>query len=89
PFSKEGYLKFAGNDGELRHRMKMYRPSKKIWEMNHGDELGIKECSAAHITSNLRTALSWCGLPANSWKTLHRGFSGEKTPNKGYSDAEE
>ena len=89
PFSKEGYLKFAGNDGELRHRMKMYRPSKKIWEINHGDELGIKECSAAHITSNLRTALSWCGLPANSWKTLHRGFSGEKTPNKGYSDAEE
>ncbi|OMO32257.1 hypothetical protein BH582_10940 [Vibrio sp. 10N.222.47.A9] len=89
PLSKEGYLKFAGNDGELRHRMKMYRPSKKIWEMNHGDELGIKESSAAHITSNLRTALSWCGLPTNSWKTLHRGFSGGKTPNKGYSDEEE
>jgi hypothetical protein len=89
PFSEAGYLKYAGNDGELRHRMKIYRPSKRLWEMRHGDELGIQESTAANIASQLRTALSWCGLPADTWATHHRGFSGEKTPYKGYSDAEE
>lgn len=89
PFSEAGYLKYAGNDGELRHRLKMYLPSKRLWEMRHGDELGIQESTGAQITSLLRTALSWCGLPADTWATHHRGFSGEKTPNKGYSDAEE
>lgn len=89
PFSEAGYLKYTGNDGELRHRVKMYRSSKRLWEMRHGDELGIQESSACQITSALRTALTWCGLPADTWATHHRGFSGEKTPNKGYSDAEE
>ncbi|MGR5235547.1 hypothetical protein [Vibrio alfacsensis] len=89
PFSEAGYLKYAGNDGELRHRIKMYSPSKKLWEMSHGDELGIQESTACGITSALRTALSWCGLPANTWATHHRGFTGEKIPIKGYSDAEE
>jgi hypothetical protein len=89
PFSEEGYLKYAGNDGELRHRIKMYIPSKKLWERQHDDELGIKEISAATILSNLRIALTWCGLPADSWVNLHKGFSGEKTPFKGYSETEE
>ncbi|MEZ8780262.1 hypothetical protein AB6D85_21845 [Vibrio splendidus] len=89
PFSEEGYLKYAGNDGELRHCIKMYHPSKRLWERQHNDELGIKESSATGKVSNLRTALRWCGLPADSWATQHRGFAGEKTSNKGYSDAEE
>ena len=67
----------------------MYSPSKKLWEMSHGDELGIKESTTPGMASVLRTALSWCGLPADIWATHHRGFNGEKTPNKGYSDAEE
>ncbi|MDO6777440.1 MULTISPECIES: hypothetical protein [unclassified Shewanella] len=57
--------------------------------MSHGDELGIQESTASNKTSALRTALSWCGLPADTWATHHRGFSGEQTPYKGYSDAEE
>jgi hypothetical protein len=89
PFSEEGYLAYAGNDGELRHRIKMYNPSKKLWERQHDDELGIKEISAASLLTNLRIALTWCGLPADSWVNLHRGFSGENTPFKGYSDTEE
>ncbi|HDY7974294.1 TPA: hypothetical protein RQK67_004387 [Vibrio vulnificus] len=89
PFSEEGYLKYVGNDGELRHRIKMYNPSKKLWERNHGDELGTKGTTACGIASNLRTTLIWCGLPSESWATQHRGFSGEITPTKGYSDAEE
>ncbi|MEZ9370399.1 hypothetical protein AB4140_16470 [Shewanella sp. 10N.286.51.B2] len=89
PFSEAGYLKYTGNDGELRHRIKMYNPSKKLWAMSDGDELGIKENTAGTITSYLRTALSWCGLPADTWVTHHRGFTGECKPYKGYSDAEE
>ncbi|HBH7906312.1 hypothetical protein [Vibrio parahaemolyticus] len=89
PLSEAGYIKYAGNDGELRHQMKIYCPSKKLWEMSHGDELGIKETTATARASALRTALSWCGLPANAWATLHRGFTGERTPVKGYSEDEE
>ncbi|MEZ8113547.1 hypothetical protein ACED44_01320 [Vibrio splendidus] len=89
PFSEEGYLKFAGNDGELRHRIKLYQPSNKLWARQHGEELGVKESSVATLISHIRTALIWCGLPADTWANQHRGFSGEKTPHKGYSDAEE
>jgi hypothetical protein len=89
PFSEEGYLKYVGNDGELRHRMKMYNPSKKIWERQDMDELGIKDLTATTLISNLRVALTWCGLPADSWAHQHRGFSGENTPFKGYSETEE
>ncbi|MEZ9587526.1 hypothetical protein BCU09_04725 [Vibrio cyclitrophicus] len=89
PFTESGYLKFAGNDGELRHRIKMFSPSKHLWEYNHGDELGIKESSAPATLSSLRNALDWCGLPASSWALHHRGFAGEKTSHKGYSEEEE
>ncbi|HHF3108980.1 hypothetical protein ACEWH9_17640 [Vibrio diabolicus] len=89
PFSESGYLKYAGNDGELRHRIKMLNPSKRLWEFNHGDELGIKESTAAKARSSIRTALEWCGLPISDWARHHRGFAGEKMPFKGYSDEEE
>ncbi|MBM7072761.1 hypothetical protein JQC92_12080 [Shewanella sp. 202IG2-18] len=89
PFSEAGYLKYTGNDGELRHRIKMYNPSKKLWAMSDGDELGIKENTAGTITSYLRKSLSWCGLPSDLWVTQHRGFAGENTPHKGYSETEE
>ncbi|MBM4898862.1 hypothetical protein HYO40_11830 [Vibrio parahaemolyticus] len=89
PFSESGYLKYTGNDGELRHRIKVFTPSKRLWEYNHGDELGIKELSATRLLSCLRTALEWCGLPASGWARHHRGFAGEGTPFKGYSGEEE
>ena len=89
PFTESGYLKYAGNDGELRHRCKVFSPSKRLWEYHHGDELGIKESTAANTLSTLRNALDWCGLPVSKWAVLHRGFTGENTPYKGYSDAEE
>ncbi|ARV25994.1 MULTISPECIES: hypothetical protein [Vibrio] len=89
PFTENGYLKFAGNDGELRHRIKVYSPSKRLWEYNHGDELGIKESSVLQKLTSLRTTLDWCGLPVSGWALLHRGFTGENTPYKGYSDEEE
>lgn len=89
PFTESGYLKFAGNDGELRHRIRMFSPSKRLWEYNHGDELGIKESTAPSLLSSLRGALDWCGLPSSDWAFLHRGFSGENTPYKGYSEEEE
>lgn len=89
PFTENGYLKYAGNDGELRHRIKMFTPSKRLWEYNHGDELGVKESTASSILSTLRTALEWSGLPISDWARNHRGFTGENAPVKGYSDEEE
>ena len=67
PFTESGYLRFAGNDGELRHRIKMFSPSKRLWKYNHGDELGMKESTASTILTSLRSALDWCGLPASDW----------------------
>ncbi|OEE00208.1 hypothetical protein [Vibrio cyclitrophicus] len=89
PFTESGYLKYAGNDGELRHRIKMFRPSKRLWEYTHGEELGVKESTATSTLSLLRNALDWCGLPVSSWVLLHRVFARENTPYKGYSDQEE
>ncbi|NOI47061.1 MULTISPECIES: hypothetical protein [Vibrio] len=89
PFTESGYLKFAGNDGELRHRIKMFSPSKRLWEYSHGDELGIKESTCPSLLSSLRRALNWCGLPVSDWALRHRAFFGERTPNKGYSEEEE
>jgi len=89
PFEEAGYLKYAGNDGLLRHRIKIYEPSIKLWERQHGDELGIRETTASTHASQLRTALSWCGLPTDVWQNQHSGFAGIKTPFKSYSDAEE
>ncbi|MCB5461746.1 hypothetical protein BCT70_011210 [Vibrio lentus] len=89
PFSESGYLKYAGNDGELRRRIKIFNPSKRLWEYNHGDELGIKDSTVAGLLSCLRRGLEWCGLPVSGWARHHRGFAGEKTPFKGYSDEEE
>lgn len=89
PFTESGYLKFAGNDGELRHRIKLFSPSKRLWEYNHSDELGIKESTASAILAVLRIALDWCGLPVFAWALLHRGYAGETTPYKGYSEEEE
>ena len=89
PFTESGYLKFAGNDRELRHRIKLFSPSKRLWEYNHSDELGIKESTASTILAVLRIALDWCGLPVFAWALLHRGYAGETTPYKGYSEEEE
>ncbi|EDL54027.1 hypothetical protein VSAK1_17337 [Vibrio mediterranei AK1] len=89
PFTENGYLKYAGNDGELRHRIKMFTPSKRLWEYNHGNEVGIKESTVPVMLSSLRTALEWCGLPISDWARNHRVFTGEKAPFKGYSDEEE
>lgn len=89
PFTEGGYLKFAGNDGELRHRIKMHIPSKRLWEYTHNDELGIKESTVPSTLSSLRNALDWCGLPVSDWALLHRGYTGEKAPYKRYSDGEE
>jgi hypothetical protein len=89
PFSESGYLKYAGNDGELRHRIKMFSPSKRLWEYNHDDELGIKESTVLIMLNSLRKSLDWCGLPVFDWAFLHRGFRKESTPYKGYSEEEE
>jgi hypothetical protein len=89
PFSEAGYLKYAGNDGLLRHRVNIFVPSKKLWERQHGDELGITESTATTLLSQLRTALSWCSLPTELWKIQHKGFLSENITTKGYSDKEE
>ncbi|KII81155.1 hypothetical protein, partial [Vibrio renipiscarius] len=89
PLSEKGYLKYAGNDGELRHRVKVYNPSKRLWEKYHYDELGIKESTASLIISSLSKALSWCGLPSERWTILHRPFNSRHDSTEAYSDADE
>lgn len=89
PFSKEGYLKHFGNDGELRHQVKQYNPSLKLWQRKHGDELGLKTSSCLEIQAGVIAALTWCGAFDASWRHLHRPFQNIRDPYKAYSDADE
>ncbi|GLS89078.1 hypothetical protein GCM10007916_01450 [Psychromonas marina] len=89
PFSQEGYLKYCGNDGELRHQVKMYSPSLRLWQRNHGDSIGLKESSCVSIQSGIITALTWCGAYNESWRHQHRPFNSRKVPFKPYSDSDE
>jgi len=89
PFSKQGYLKYYGNDGEFRHQIKRYNPSLRLWQRGDGDEIGIKESSVTSTLSNTITALTWCSLDAQSWKHLHRPFGNSKDPYKAYSETDE
>lgn len=89
PFSKEGYLKLFGNDGELRHQLKKYTPYVKLWQRADGDEIGIKESTCVSRCSSTIIALTWCGVYAESWKHLHRPFRNRHDPFLPYSDADE
>jgi hypothetical protein len=88
-FSRNGYLSYFGNDGELRHLIKIYNPSLRLWQRKDGDEIGIKESTATVIMSATLTALDWCGLDTQNWKHLHRPFTKNQTPYKAYSDEDE
>ncbi|MEZ9820314.1 hypothetical protein AB4238_06785 [Shewanella sp. 10N.286.45.A1] len=89
PFSKEGYLEYCGNDGELRHQLKKYKTSLRLWQRNDGEELGIKESSCVSKNTGTITALKWCGVYDESWKHLHRSFRNNHDPFLPYSDSEE
>ncbi|ELR67169.1 hypothetical protein C942_02677 [Photobacterium marinum] len=89
PFSKEGYLAFVGNDGELRHQIKQYNPSKRLFEYADGDDIGITEYSASVKKTCLHCALNLCGIDFQSWSHLCKPFYQEKTPFKAYSRRDE
>jgi hypothetical protein len=89
PFSKEGYLKSFGNDGELRHQLKKYEPSLRLWQRNDGDEIGLKESTCVNKNTGAIIALKWCGIYCESWKHLHRPFRNRHDPFLPYSDADE
>ena len=89
PFSVEGYLSYFGNDGEMRHQIKMYSPSTRLWEMSDGNEIGIKESSVKGQWVYISTALEWCGLDAKEWRHLHRHFKSVTTPFEAYSERDE
>ena len=89
PFSKEGYLKSFGNDGEQRHQLKMYEPSLRLWQRNDGDEIGIKESTCVNKNTGTIIALTWCGVYCESWKHLHRPFRNRHDPFLPYSDVDE
>lgn len=89
PFSKEGYLKSFGNDGEQRHQLKKYEPSLRLWQRADGDEIGIKESTCVNKNTGTIITLTWCGVYCESWKHLHRPFRNRHDPFLPYSDADE
>lgn len=89
PFTKAGYLSYFGNDGELRHQLKKYTPSLRLWQRNNGDEIGIKESSVSGMVSYVTQALIWCGVDAENWRYSHRPFNRSMAPFKAYSKFDE
>ncbi len=89
PFSRAGYLKYFGNDGELRHQMKAYDPSLRIWQRSNGDVVGIKESTCVLARTGVKKALTWCGVYDESWIHQHRIFKSRTDPIKPYSEEDE
>lgn len=89
PFSREGYLRYFGNDGEMRHQIKLYIPSLRLWQRSNGEELGLKESTCNSKMSNTIKALRWCGTFNESWKYQHRIFRDQNDPYPSYSEDEE
>ncbi|HGF3774357.1 TPA: hypothetical protein ACF37B_003238 [Vibrio parahaemolyticus] len=89
PFTKAGYLSYFGNDGELRHQIKTYTPSLRLWQRNSGDEIGIKESTVSGMVTYVIQALVWCGIDAGNWRYSHRPFNRSVTPFKAYSKTDE
>ncbi|WP_372378182.1 hypothetical protein ACBZ91_02590 [Vibrio natriegens] len=76
PFSKEGYLAYVGDEGELRRRAKINedRPSF-LMQSNDGDELGFTESTCSSHCHDVRTILNLAEVHQPVWERSFKSFS--------------
>ncbi|MCJ8352108.1 hypothetical protein [Moritella sp.] len=79
PFSKEGYLAYAGDDGELRRKIKLNDEIPLfLFDMDDGAGLGVTESTAKKSESCVRMYLRMSGCYIESWKDEHDQFTDEE-----------
>lgn len=75
PFSKEGYLGYVGDDGELRRLVSQNNERRRfLYDYDDGDEVGISEKSAQDINSTIRKLLKLSGVYKASWDLEYDSF---------------
>lgn len=76
PFSKDGYLSYCGNWGELWKKVGEGNNRKRfLFDYNNGDVLGIKEITAMNKRVIINLCLDYCGFDVFHWKRLLKEFS--------------
>lgn len=76
PLHKEGYLAFAGNDGELWRQVGIAiepKPFKFMYE--NKEEMGLSEGSASILKANLDKMLLEIGFDTSKWDGILQKFS--------------
>lgn len=75
PFSKEGYLAYVGDDGELRRKIALNNEMPLyLFDLKDGVELGITESSAQDREYDVRMYLRMAGCYIESWKDEYDPF---------------
>ena len=75
PFSKEGYLEYVGDRGELRRRVKIFESmSQLMFQADDGDPLGFSQSSAQIMSYHIRTILKLAGVHCETWERLYDSF---------------
>lgn len=90
PFSKDGYLSYCGNWGELWKKVAEGH-NKKAFIFLYEDEesVGLKEITAMNKRVIINSCLKWCGTDIYNWKKGLREFSvGEPNSALPYSKKE-
>ncbi|MGF1759881.1 hypothetical protein L4D76_18475 [Photobacterium sagamiensis] len=76
PFSKEGYLEYVGDRGELRRRITIFESkSQLIYQADDGDPLGFSESTAKNQALHIRTILKLAGVHCETWERLFDSFT--------------
>ncbi|WP_372379460.1 hypothetical protein ACBZ91_17195 [Vibrio natriegens] len=76
PFSREGYLGYVGDNGELKYLVKKNNESLPfLFDYDDGDSLGISENYAFDANSHIRKYLKLAGVFNPIWDSEYEPFS--------------
>lgn len=76
PFSKEGYLAYVGDEGELRRRAKINEDRPPfLMQSSDGDSLGFSEVTCSSHTHDVRTILKLAEVHEPIWERSYEAFS--------------
>ena len=76
PFSKEGYLAYVGDEGELRRRAKINEECPLLlMQCDDGDELGISETTCSDHVHDIRTFLKLAEVHQPTWERCFESFA--------------
>ena len=89
PFTKEGFLAYCGNSGELWRLVRLGHEQKTfLFLYEDGDVLGISESSAQSRRAAIAAVLELCCVYSVKWQSGLRPFNVDSVPNEPYTEKE-